>query len=195
MTLTALDTHITVAKHTLADLAKDGQTFGPTMIPIRNGLPVASVMPPDDTSLLKFARLVAAGFVAEEMLLVCDTWSTRSPIDPRTGEAWKHNALEEAVVMDDGLAKGWVSEALTLTWFVKADGSTGTVVLPYTRTDTDIVWAEPELDKLAVDTDAVRMWSAAPRPESELDDETIDSMLALLLTFKGCTVELMGVGA
>lgn len=154
MNTEVLSAHLTSARTTLADSVRDGRQFAPMIIVVRGGLMIAQVLPPtgDGGTIQRIAQLCAEGFRADEILLVIDTYlaTGHGTINPITGREYGPDEMADVAVNHDGLAKGWVTECLTVL-AVSREGTQTGWSLPYFReADRTVTWGDPKnMDDLA----------------------------------------------
>lgn len=137
--------HVTAAKTTLEHTAAQGRNFAPMVMVIRDGRMVAQIIPGegDGAIVAKTARVAAASFGADELLLVNDTYMADGPdrLNPVTGREWQHGDMEDLVHNHDGIAKGWVTEAL-MVLVTGRDQPDHMASLPYVRhPDGTVTWS------------------------------------------------------
>jgi len=139
--------HIEAAKATLAETVAQGKDFAPMVMVIRGGRMVAQVIPGtgDGGNVAKVARVAAASFGADELLLVNDTYmaSGETRLNPVTGKEWQHGDMANLVEHHRGLERGFVVEAITV--FNTGHGVADHLVsLPYKRLERGRVeWLSP----------------------------------------------------
>lgn len=126
-----------------AMVAKGVRDLKPTLIPLRDGLPIAiGLTRPDGDVMLRMAACMASGFDADLMSLIVDAWSSPLTEHPLTGESMARGDLARLAAEPDTIAKGWVSEGLEILVVNRADDITG-VWLPYTRRPNGVDWLDP----------------------------------------------------
>lgn len=143
-----LSAHLTSARDTLEASVRDGREFAPMIIVVRDGLMIARVLPPtgDGGTIQRIAQLCVEGFRADEILLVIDSYLATGDgtINPVTGREYAHDEMADVATNHDGLAKGWVTECLTVLAVPRAGTQTGWS-LPYFReADRSVTWGDPK---------------------------------------------------
>jgi len=128
--------HVEAAKATLAAQVAQGKDFAPMVMVIRDERMVAQVLPGsgDGGNVAKIARVAAASFGADELLLVNDTYmaSGETRLNPVTGKEWQHGDMAHLVEHHRGLERGFVVEAIVV--FHTGNGVADHMVsLPYRR--------------------------------------------------------------
>lgn len=190
-----LDGAADAAMADLDEAVREGQVFPPSVTLFRDHSPVATVVPPTMGTLWTVARLAAGGFNAEHLLIVTDAYEGLTPkgLSPLTGEMWAPGEMDHVANDHDGIAQGWVTEALSLL-LLGRDGSQNGVLVPYTRTEDGVLWS----GKFATTEDSGRwelpegdeMWTAPPFP-SHLPAEMGDTVTAAMLDTAHCAVALL----
>lgn len=145
----ALDIAVAVARRTKERQARKEQTdLNAAIFCFRGDHIVSEVYPShgdNSETLLLCANMSAAGFDADIIVVAFETWGTESENNPLTGEPWKQGDLQ-AVVEQDGLAKGQISEAV----IVLAANRAGDVLqqpLPYRIVRKRVVWQDIPTDQ------------------------------------------------
>lgn len=123
-----------------------GEQYVPALFVQREDERVALCLCPQNSRerVLALAQLSAIGFQPSHIVLVMDTWQTPRGLNPVTGEPWQYGEMADLAEHHDGIAKGWVSEALSAV-MVDRKGSKMLWELPYRVTDDVIAWSPPEL--------------------------------------------------
>lgn len=85
---------------------------------------------PDRDRMLDIAHMAAVGFSADVLAVTMETFSARILENPVTGEPWGHGEMAQVVEQHDGLAKGWVHEAL-MTQVLNRAGDVAGRIQPY----------------------------------------------------------------
>lgn len=121
-----------------------GECDVPPTLLVYRGLELAAIVigGRDRDEALLAARLAAFGFDADTLVAVLDTFLARTPTSPMTGQDWAPHEMARLAAEHDGIARGWVTEALTLSAVNRAD-DLALANLPYAVTGRRIAWAEP----------------------------------------------------
>jgi hypothetical protein len=159
-----LEHHVDVAKLLLAQMVADEMEFCPMVVAIRGTEEVSIVIPPegDGGVISSVAIVMAAGFRADRLLIVSDSYVSLSPKNPLTGDDWRSGELEKVVREDAGIERGWVSEVLTLA-LVARDKAVQPVlrVFPYVRRGSVVEWGNP-------------LWDDSPEEQDQIVGRLID---------------------
>lgn len=102
----------------------------------RGDHPVISMMPVngDRNIVLHAAKIMAVAFGCDIVSTNNETWmAVDAARNPVTGEEWGHGEMEDVALHHDGLAKGWITEAMTLM-VVNRAGDMATAILRFTVT-------------------------------------------------------------
>jgi hypothetical protein len=112
---------------------------------------VATVrMPGDSRTQIPVVFLAAAGFDADTITLVSDSYVDLQPlairnIIPRTRKPWEHGEITDFAQNHNGLADGVIGEGLLL-YVANRAGDRRTRVLPYRYADNKVVWIDWRTD-------------------------------------------------
>lgn len=139
--------HVHAAMSTLDAVVAKGEDFAPMIAVIRGGRMVAQIIPGDGDggTIAKTARVAAAAFGADELVLISDSFmaSGQSMVNPVTGKEWQHGDMEDLVTNHHGLERGFVVEAITV-FHTGYDVAARLVSLPYRRLGQGRVeWLSP----------------------------------------------------
>lgn len=139
--------HIEAAQTTLTASVAKGAEFSPMVMVIRDDRMVAQIMPGagDGGNVAKVARVAAASFGADELLMVSDTYmaSGQDTLNPITGKDWRPGEMEDVVNHHRGLEQGFVVEAL-LVFHTGYGVANHMVSLPYKRHGKRVEWLPPD---------------------------------------------------
>lgn len=130
--------------------AKDGIPFTPVIMCYRGEEEVAvctSRGDPNRDAALNIALMATAGFAADATALATDSYIAISLVNPKTGKEWRGHDMSTAADEDDAVAKGWISEALSVMVANRA-GDALMISLPYRRIGKDgkyLRWREPKV--------------------------------------------------
>jgi hypothetical protein len=124
--------------------ARPGQTDLPTVVEAFRGNDAVArlTMNPDRDLMLQLARWCAFGLSADTVAFWCEGWSPRLGKSPLTGQDWAPGELGEAAAAHDALGKGWISEALIVSAYNRADDQV-TIHLPYVIDGGTVSFGEP----------------------------------------------------
>lgn len=64
--------------------------------------------------ILDVARIAITGFSADVAALIVEGWQTECEDNPVTGQPWGPNEMQDLVDHHDGIAKGWISDGMTV---------------------------------------------------------------------------------
>lgn len=102
----------------------------------RGDHPVISMMPVngDRDIILHAAHIMTRAFGCDVVATNNETWmATDAANNPLTGKRWEHGEMEDVALNHDGLAKGWITEAMTLM-VVNRAGDIATAILRFVTT-------------------------------------------------------------
>lgn len=103
------------AKEILVDAVKRGRTLGPSVLVYRGNEQIAIIglARSNRDDMLSVASVAAYAFEADMLAVVHDTWFAHDPSkNPLTGNDWQPGDMQDLVDNHDGIAKGWVSDAI-----------------------------------------------------------------------------------
>ncbi len=145
-----------------------GEEYVPALFVQRGEERVALCMaiPSTREKVMALCQLAAIGFQPTHIVLVTDTWQTPRGVNPVTGQDWHHGEMADLAMNHDGIAKGWVSEALSAV-VVDNTGEHMVWELPYKATGPKVEWSPPELlEGVTGDLPAalVAMMTSIPEP-------------------------------
>lgn len=159
-----LEIHARVAKMTFTEMLAENGQFAPMIIAFRQGTMICMAVPGEGAGrvIAATARAMASGFHADSIMITSDTYGANRLDNPLTGERWATGEMEDVALNHDGIAKGWVHEALILNVLAR-EGRQLLRLLPYLRgsdgrtvtwLDDDInASSDGDLDWQTVDTD------------------------------------------
>lgn len=180
MNTTQMSAHLTSARASLETTVADDREFAPMIVVMRGGLMIAQVLPQGGAGgmIQRVAQLCAEGFGADEILLVMDSYLvTGDGISPLTGQEWGTGEMEFAVQHHDALAKGWVTECLTVL-AVPREGAFAGWSLPYFReADRSVTWGDPS-DIAEGEGRLTRLYESTPLGGRQLPDREMAAVLA-----------------
>lgn len=145
----ALDVAITRARAVKEDLLRDPVDGDPdtdldNLLLIYRGAELVALVFPrpshDGDALLSCAGAAAAGFDADTLALVCETWQPLVPLNPATGRKWGPGEMQQAADRG-GVAQGVVQGAVMVSIFNRA-GDHLTSLLPYRLGHRKVIWDE-----------------------------------------------------
>lgn len=145
-----LAAHVAAAKTTLGHTVAKGEPFAPMVMVIRGDRMVAQIIPGtgDGGMIAKTARVAAASFGADELVMVSDSYAAAGPTmtNPVTGKEWQHGDMEDLVNNHRGLERGFVTEAIVV-FVTGRDRPDHLVILPYVRhIDGTVTWRDDITD-------------------------------------------------
>jgi hypothetical protein len=171
----SLDHAAVPARTCLEHAHQAGIAFPATVLPYRGRdlIAIAAVPEGDGRHAARLAGICAAGYRADLVVLVTDTWvakSERGGLSPLTGKPWERGEMQLLVEQHDALAKGWITEALVVLAVNRA-GDAASVHLAYRQDGDRINWTDPQeqvgnLNGLLVDS--LRSAMAGPDLDQEL---------------------------
>lgn len=91
--------------------------------------------------LVYVAHLMAGGYGADVLAFVTDTYTTTHRVNPLTGREWEANDMDTLAREHDGIAKGWVSDAM-MAHVINRAGDQAVTSMPYRIVDGEHVWGE-----------------------------------------------------
>lgn len=196
MKTATLQAHLAAAKELLTKTTQEDEPFFPAILVMRDGILVAQVIPrpvmggdPGGT-IQRTAQLCADGFGADEIVIIADTYMhcgelASAGTNPVTGQPWAMGDLENLVTHHDGIAKGWVTEALSVLVVPRGEQSRALWTLPYFREPDGktLTWGDPQ-DESAEGGRLTHVYGQSPLPK--MPDRTVTAMLASV----GCAVAL-----
>ncbi len=142
----ALDLAVLVAKDAKDKLArKRDNNLSTMLVAYRGEEPVAHIFPEQQVNrdeMLKCALLAVRGFSADMLALIFETWQATDLINPVTGKRWGPREMQDAADNHDGVAKGWITDALMVSVYNRAGDATSTI-LPYRISNKVVVWSKP----------------------------------------------------
>jgi hypothetical protein len=140
-----LQAHMGAARITLETVVGLGKSFAPMIMVVRGGETVAHIIPPsgDGQMIHRIAHLAADGYLADEIIIVTDTYSARELFNPYTFKPWQRGELEDLAVNHNGVERGWVRDALMLL-FVRRVGKPSMYTLPYRPVSGVVTWLDDE---------------------------------------------------
>lgn len=120
------------AKVAEARIREDGTDLVPTVEGWRGNDPVVTMMPDavDRDAALNAARLVAVGYGCDLIVLTTEGWHPTKDhveINPVTGRPWAQGEMQDVVEHHQGMERGIIVEALTITAVNKAGDVIGSV--------------------------------------------------------------------
>jgi hypothetical protein len=135
-------------EHVCRNRPKDLQPF---IVANRGHEPVALVTVHEHVrdTILGVAEVVAAGFDADSIGLIFETYQERfhpehperQGINPVTGLRWEQDEMAEVAAKHNGIEKGWVTENVSVVCADRA-GSVGMLQLPFRYSGKHLVWME-----------------------------------------------------
>lgn len=105
-------------------------------------------LPQNRDAMLWCARMAAGGFCADVIALTMETWyaSAGRTTNPLTGKQWGPGEMQDAADNHDGVAKGWIADALMVQVYNRA-GDTAQITMPYSIKKRRVLWGEPVRDE------------------------------------------------
>lgn len=195
-----VDNHAQAAREILRESLANGEGSPPIIIVIRGGLPVAHITPqmsvtdPGETLQL-IATVAAAGFGADEIAVIMDSYVAHTPLNPLTGGEWGPGDMQRLAEHHNGVARGWVKDALSFS-AVTRSGEMFMASMKYDITDDGPVFYPLEKDTQAL---GGRLTSVFTDAETDEDVKEMteagpldDLMMARILGKLGCSV-LVGI--
>jgi len=195
MKTATLQAHLAAAKELLIKATREDEPFYPAILVMRRGLLVAQVIPrpviggDPGATIQRTAQLCADGYGADEIVIIVDTYmhcgeQTSSGTNPVTGQPWAMGDLENLVTEHDGIAKGWVTEALSVLVVPRGEQRRTLWTLPYFREpDGTLTWGDGQ-DESAEGGRLTHLYGQSPLPQ--MPDRTVTTMRASV----GCAVAL-----
>jgi len=148
-----LEVHALAAKETFTQMLADQGQFAPMVIAFRQETMICMAVPGagDGRVVAATARLMASGFHADSVMVTSDTYGANQLDNPLTGRRWRAGEMEDVALNHDGIAQGWVHEALIVN-VIAREGRQLLRMLPYLRGSdgTSVTWLDEGLD---ADTD------------------------------------------
>jgi len=148
----------------------EGMTDLPWTVHFRRGAePIAMVyFNGNRDTMFGIARMGTIGFEADVLGVMNESYHSTSDTNPLTGDPWAPGEMQVLAEQHDGLANGWVREALTLLACNRA-GDVKTMWLPYAIKGRAVEWGEVfgldlEVGGYVPDTLRDTMMHAPPRP-------------------------------
>jgi len=143
----SLDHAAATARTCLERARRAGIDLPATVLPYRGQdlIAIAAVPEGDGRHAAQLAGMCAAGYRADLVVLVTDTWvakSVRGGLSPLTGKPWERGEMQLLVEQHDALAKGWITEALVVLAVNRA-GDAASLHLAYRQAGDRIDW-EPD---------------------------------------------------
>lgn len=194
MKTATLQAHLTAAKELLERTVADDEPFFPSVLVLRDGILIAQIMPPTPPeggdpglTVQRVAQLAADGYGADEVVIVMDTYQCIGEAvgkHPITGQGYVSGDLENLATQHDGIAKGWVTDALTVLVTPRDPAAEAAMwALPYLRqTDRTVTWGDPDEE---IRGRLTHLYEPTP-----MDGRKPDLIATQLLSSIGCTVAL-----
>lgn len=113
----------------------------PMLIAVRDGLPFALLESPAVGGLLDLAAIAARGYGAEALALVFEGVVPAAEVNPFTGRPWQRGEADDCRRSHDGIANGWVHEALVIS-IVTWDGAERATTQWLTDVAGRITWGD-----------------------------------------------------
>jgi hypothetical protein len=123
-------------------LGGEGGAFAPVINAYRGRHCICMAIPGDGDGqrIASTARTMAVGFEADAVAISTDSYVSDHQQNPMTGQPWNYGAMELLADQHDGIARGWVKEALMIAVY-RHDGHAVMCELPYVRQpDGVITW-------------------------------------------------------
>src|SRR5262245_19731954 len=119
----------------------EGMTDLPWTVHFRRGAePIAMVyFNGNRDTMFGIARMGTIGFEADVLGVMNESYHSTSDTNPLTGDPWAPGEMQVLAEQHDGLANGWVREALTLLACNRA-GDVKTMWLPYAIKGRAVEW-------------------------------------------------------
>lgn len=140
-------------RETFMEMLETGAAFAPVISAYRGRQMVCMAIPGDGDGerIASTARVMAAGFDADAISVTADSYRATQPTNPVTGRRWEHGEMEALATEHNGIAEGWVQEALVIS-VMRSDGKMVIRNLPYVRIGKSITWVpDDEFDQGTTD--------------------------------------------
>ncbi len=113
-------------------LKRGEPSIAPFIVIERGGEPISQVVVRQHQRdmILGVVSFCAAGFDADRMGVLFETYGSTHRRNPLTGRDWDAGDMDELASKHDGITKGWVHEALTILAVNRA-GDVGMLQLPF----------------------------------------------------------------
>jgi hypothetical protein len=97
---------------------------------------------PDRDKMLDCVQVMCFGLMAYEITAAFETYHTSLPKNPITEEEWGPGEMAFIAEEHDGIKKGWVTEATSLSAYSR-DGAWFMATLPFSTKEGEVTWGEP----------------------------------------------------
>lgn len=132
----------------------DDHNIPSTVLAFRGDDLIAQIWPEravDRDALLGCVLAAAVGFAADVLVTVHETWYATVLENPVTGKAWRAREMQDVAERHDGVARGWVTDAVMVVAYNRAGDLRGRS-LPYRVAGRRLQWLEhPDWDELVTE--------------------------------------------